>query len=53
METAYTIDCPKCGIVTDNQSPLYCDHCGKPIERIKLGCSWYDTDELDEDNPYD
>lgn len=52
METIYTIDCSKCGIITNNQSPLYCDNCGNPIERIKFGCFWYDAVELDKDNPY-
>lgn len=51
METVYTIECPKCGIVKNN-SPLYCDYCGDPIERIKFGDSWYDADDLEEDNPY-
>lgn len=51
MENTYTIDCPKCGIVKNN-SPLYCEHCGNPIERIKFGCFWYDAVELDKDNPY-
>ena len=51
METIYTIECPKCGIIKNN-SPLYCDQCGNPIERIRLGCTWYDAAELEEDNPY-
>lgn len=51
MSTTYTIDCPKCGVIKNN-SPLYCDQCGNPIEKIKLGCTWYDAAELEEDNPY-
>jgi hypothetical protein len=50
-EKTYTIECPNCGIVKNN-SPLYCDYCGNPIERIKIGYFWYDAVELDKDNPY-
>ena len=52
MNETYMIDCPNCGIISNNTSPLYCDHCGDPIERIKLGEFWYDTEELEKDNPY-
>lgn len=48
----HTIDCPNCGIVHDNKSGLTCDHCGDYFERIKFGDTWYDVDELEEDNPY-
>jgi hypothetical protein len=48
----YTIDCPNCGIVHDNKSELTCDYCGAYFERIKFGDTWYDTDKLEEDNPY-
>jgi hypothetical protein len=48
----YTIDCPNCGIVHNNKSELTCDHCDTYFERIKFGDTWYDTDELEEDNPY-
>ena len=52
MDKTYVIKCADCGIITNNHSPLYCDNCGEPIAKIKFGDSWYDTDELDEDNPY-
>ena len=50
MNEVYTIDCPECGIISNNNSPLYCDHCGEPIEKIKLGGFWYDAEELEKDN---
>ena len=50
MNTVYTIDCPKCGIISNNNSPLYCDHCGELIEKIKLGGFWYDAEQLEKDN---
>lgn len=48
----YTICCPECGVVTNNQSQVYCDKCKSPIEMIKLGCLWYNTEELEKDNPF-
>ena len=47
----YLVRCDNCGTVT-NTSPLICDTCGDYITEIKFGDTWYNADELDEDNPY-
>lgn len=52
MDNVYAIECPKCGVKLNNNSPLYCDHCDNPVERIKLGKFWYNAEELEEDNIY-
>lgn len=49
-DEVYTIICPKCGIISNNNSPLYCDYCHNPINKIKIGEFWYDAEELEQDN---
>ena len=43
----YIIKCNMCDTIRANNSPLYCDICGCPIAKIKLGDEWYDPDELE------
>jgi ribosomal protein L37E len=52
MNKVYMIDCPNCGVIPNNNSSLYCDHCGNPVERIRLGEFWYNAEELEEENIY-
>lgn len=52
MDKTYTINCPECGIIINNQSVLYCDNCKNPIEKVKFGCFWYSAEELEDDNPF-
>lgn len=47
----FLVKCCNCGI-NKNLSQITCDICGEYIDAIKLGNTWYSTDELDEDNPY-
>ena len=47
----YLIKCDNCGIVK-NISQVTCYVCGKYISEIKLGDTWYNAEELDEDNVY-
>lgn len=50
MNEIYTIICSECGLISNNNSPLYCDYCNNPIKKIKIGEFWYDAEELEKDN---
>lgn len=48
----YTVVCPQCGFEENNTSPLYCDECHSPVEKIMLGGEWYDVEDLEVSSPY-